>query len=123
MQSLHNIERKNIKEMDALEIALSLKRRPAYVQCYCILKCVSMNSNLKLYQLSRLLGLDYYQVMKRVSELSIKGFLHIKNGTISITDDGIKLRDALESLIMLLHAKDVDEEDVSKRLSLYEILA
>ncbi|GBC73645.1 hypothetical protein HRbin04_01049 [archaeon HR04] len=123
MQSLHNIERKNIKEMDALEIALSLKRRPAYVQCYCILKCVSMNSNLKLYQLSRLLGLDYYQVMKRVSELSIKGFLRIKNGTISITDDGIKLRDALESLIMLLHAKDVDEEDVSKRLSLYEILA
>jgi hypothetical protein len=82
-----------------------------------------MNSNLKLYQLSRLLGLDYYQVMKRVSELSIKGFLHIKNGTISITDDGIKLKDALESLIMLLHAKDVDEEDVSKRLSLYEILA
>ncbi|MEO9364510.1 MULTISPECIES: hypothetical protein [Candidatus Nitrosocaldus] len=123
MQSLHNIEGKNIKEMDALEIALSLKRRPAYVQCYCILKCVSMNSNLKLYQLSRLLGLDYYQVMKRVSELSIKGFLHIKNGTISITDDGIKLKDALESLIMLLHAKDVDEEDVSKRLSLYEILA
>ncbi|GBC74369.1 hypothetical protein HRbin05_00409 [archaeon HR05] len=123
MQSLHNIEGKNIKEMDALEIALSLKRRPAYVQCYCILKCVSMNSNLKLYQLSRLLGLDYYQVMKRVSELSIKGFLHLKNGTISITDDGIKLKDALESLIMLLHAKDVDEEDVSKRLSLYEILA
>lgn len=123
MQSLYNIEGKNIKEMDALEIALSLKRRPAYVQCYCILKCVSMNSNLKLYQLSRLLGLDYYQVMKRVSELSIKGFLHIKNGTISITDDGIKLKDALESLIMLLHAKDVDEEDVSKRLSLYGILA
>lgn len=123
MRDLHNIERKNIKDMDALEIALSLKRRPAYVQCYCILKCVSMNSNLKLYQLSRLLGLDYYQVMKRVSELSMKRFLHIKNGTISITDGGVKLRDALESLIMLLHAKDVDEEDVSKRLSLYEILA
>ncbi|MEM0364658.1 MAG: hypothetical protein QW450_03975 [Candidatus Nitrosocaldus sp.] len=123
MQSLHNIGRKNIKEMDALEIALSLKRRPAYVQCYCVLKCVSMNSNLKLYQLSRLLGLDYYQVMKRVSELSMKGFLNLKNGTISITDDGIKLKDALESLIMLLHAKDVDEDDVSKRLSLYEILA
>lgn len=123
MQSLHNIERRNIKEMDALEIALSLKRRPAYVQCYCVLKCVSMNSNLKLYQLARLLGLDYYQVMKRVSELSMKGFLQLKNGTISITDDGVKLRDALESLIMLLHAKDVDEEDASKRLSLYEMLA
>ncbi len=123
MQSLNNIERNDIKAMDALEIALSLKRRPAYVQCYCILKCVSMNSNLKLYQLARLLGLDYYQVMKRVSELSRKGFLQLKSNTISITEDGMKLRDALENLIMLLHAKDVDEDDASKRLSLYEILA
>ncbi len=123
MQGLNNIERNDIKAMDALEIALSLKRRPAYVQCYCILKCVSMNSNLKLYQLARLLGLDYYQVMKRVSELSRKGFLQLKSNTISITEDGMKLRDALENLIMLLHAKDVDEDDASKRLSLYEILA
>jgi predicted transcriptional regulator len=121
MQSLNNINKGNNMEMDPLEIALSLKRRPAYVQCYCILKCVSMDSKLRLYQIARLLGLDYYQVMKRVSELSSKGFLQIRNGVVNITDDGLKLRDSLENLIMLLHTADAKHSE--KRINLYDILA
>jgi Mn-dependent DtxR family transcriptional regulator len=80
-----------------------------------------MNSKLKLYQLARLLGLDYYQVMKRVSELSGKGFLQVKGGVVNITDDGRRLKDALESLIVLLHAADIKGN--GKRLSMYDILA
>jgi Mn-dependent DtxR family transcriptional regulator len=80
-----------------------------------------MNSKLKLYQLARLLGLDYYQVMKRVSELSCKGFLQVKGGVVNITDDGRRLKDALESLIVLLHAADIKGNE--KRLSMYDILA
>ncbi len=101
--------------MDPMEIALSLRRRPAYVQYYCILQCVSMNLKLKLYQLARLLGLDYYQVMKRVNELSGKGFLQVKGGVVNITDDGRKLKDVLESLILLLHAADIKGDE--KRLT------
>ncbi len=118
---MNNIIKSNNMTPDSMEIALSLKRRPAYVQCYCILQCVSMNSRLKLYQLARLLSLDYYQVMKRVSELSNKGFLQVKDGIVNITDDGIKLRDTLESLIVLLHSKDIKED--RKRISLFDILA
>lgn len=121
MQQINNITKSNNMTLDPMEIALGLKRRPAYVQCYCILQCVSMNSRLKLYQLARLLGLDYYQVMKRVSELSSKGFLQVKGGVVNITDDGVKLRDTLENLILLLHSKDVKENE--KRLSLLDILA
>lgn len=121
MQNANNMTMNNNMNVDPMEIALSLKRRPAYVQCYCILQCVSMNSKLKLYQLARLLGLDYYQVMKRVSELSGKGFLQVKGGVVNITDDGRRLKDALESLIVLLHAADIKGNE--KRLSMYDILA
>jgi len=59
--------------------------------------------------------------MKRVSELSSKGFLQVKGGVVNITDDGRRLKDALESLIVLLHAADIKGNE--KRLSMYDILA
>jgi len=111
----------NNMNVDPMEIALCLKRRPAYVQYYCILQCVSMNSKLRLYQLARLLSLDYYQVMKHVNELSGRGFLQVKEGVVSLTDDGRRLKDALENLIILLHAADIKGNE--KRRSIYNILA
>jgi predicted transcriptional regulator len=113
MQSQNNVTGSNntIPNTFLLDIALSLKRKPIYVQCYCILQCVSMNRGLKLYQLVRLLGLNYYQVKRRVNELTSKGFLRMKGGIVTITDDGRKLCDALANIILLLHNTDIKDDN------------
>ncbi|RMF28906.1 MAG: hypothetical protein D6752_06850, partial [Candidatus Nitrosothermus koennekii] len=81
-------------------------RRPSYVQNYCILYTVNAAPNMKLYQIARIVELDYYQAMKRVDELSKHGFVNIKNGCVSITDKGVELMNILEKLITLMHSEN-----------------
>ena len=92
---------------DPLSIAYNIRRRPSYVQNYCILQCVTMSSKLKIYQIARMLGFDYYQAMKRITELSKKGFLKDVNGSLTITNEGVILKEILGQLIVLMHASDV----------------
>lgn len=95
------------KTPDPLGIAYNMKRRPSYVQSFCILQCVSMSPKVKIYQVARILGFDYYQAMKRITELSKKGFLKVVNGSLTITNEGIILKEILSQLIALLHSSDV----------------
>lgn len=95
------------RSIDPLAISYHLKRRPSYVQSYCILQCVTMSPRLKIYQATRMLGLDYYQALKRVMELSKKGFLKITNGSMTITNEGMVLKEILAQVIILMHASDV----------------
>ncbi len=92
---------------DPLGIAYNMPRRPSYVQSFCILQCVTMSPKLKVYQVARMLGLDYYQAMKRITELSKKGFLKVVNGNLIITNEGTILKEMLGQLIALLHSSDV----------------
>lgn len=94
------------KNADPLAISYHLRRRPSYVQCYCILQCVAMSPRLKIYQVARMLGLDYYQAMKRVMELSKKGFLKVVNGSMTITNEGVVLKEILGQVIVLMHTSD-----------------
>jgi hypothetical protein len=114
MPMTHNIDYiYNIKEdgmdqsTDPLAISYHLKRRPSYVQSYCILQCVAMTPRMKIYQVARMLGLDYYQAMKRVAELSKKGFLRMTNGSLFITNEGTVLKDILGQVIVLMHSGDI----------------
>jgi len=105
---LDNIHLREIKAKnpDPLGIAYSMPRRPSYVQNFCILQCVTMSPKLKVYQVARMLGFDYYQAMKRITELSKKGFLKVVNGSLMITNEGIILKEILAQLIALLHSSD-----------------
>jgi len=96
------------KNVDPLAISYHLKRRPSYVQSYCILQCVSMSPRIKIYQVARMLGLDYYQAMKRVMELAKKGFLKVVNGSMTITNEGTVLKEILAQVIILMHASDAN---------------
>jgi predicted transcriptional regulator len=104
-----NIQVREIKprKPDPLAIAYNMQRRPSYVQSFCILQCVAMSPKLKVYQVARMLGFDYYQAMKRITELSKKGFLKVVNGSLTITNEGIILKEILGQLIALLHSSDV----------------
>jgi predicted transcriptional regulator len=93
---------------DVIDIIKSMKRRPSYVQNYCILYTVNAAPNMKLYQIARIVELDYYQAMKRVDELSKHGFVSVKNGCISITNKGVELMKILEKLITLMHSENGD---------------
>jgi hypothetical protein len=95
------------KTLDPLGIAYNMGRRPSYVQCYCILQCVTMTPKLRVYQISRMLGFDYYQALKRITELTKKRFLKDVNGGLTITNEGIMLKEILGQLIVILHASDV----------------
>jgi len=105
---LDNIHLREIKAKnpDPLGIAYSMPRRPSYVQNFCILQCVTMSPKVKVYQVARMLGFDYYQAMKRITELSKKGFLKVVNGSLMITNEGIILKEILAQLIALLHSSD-----------------
>jgi len=105
---LDNIHLREIKAKnpDPLGIAYSMPRRPSYIQNFCILQCVTMSPKLKVYQVARMLGFDYYQAMKRITELSKKGFLKVVNGSLMITNEGIILKEILAQLIALLHSSD-----------------
>lgn len=94
------------KDTDSLGIACSMKRRPSYVQSFCILQCITMSPKLKVYQVARMLGFDYYQATKRVSELSRKGFLRVANGSLTVTGEGMLLKEILARLIAMLHSDD-----------------
>jgi len=96
-----------IRNADPLTISYHLRRRPSYVQSYCILQCVTMSPKIKIYQVARMLGLDYYQAMKRVVELSKKGFLKVANGSMTITNEGMVLKEILAQVIVLMHTSDV----------------
>ncbi|MFY3740821.1 MAG: hypothetical protein HMLIMOIP_001265 [Candidatus Nitrosomirales archaeon] len=104
-----NIHVREIKARnpDPLGIAYNMGRRPSYVQTYCILQCVAMSPKLKVYQISRMLGFDYYQALKRITELSKKRFLKVVNGGLTITNEGVILKEILGQLIVILHASDV----------------
>ncbi len=106
---VNNIQRiqTELKNVDPLAISYHLKRRPSYVQSYCILQCVTMSPRTKIYQVARMLGLDYYQAMKRVMELSKKGFLKVVNGCMTITNEGMVLKEILAQVIVLMHTSDV----------------
>ena len=110
MQFQNNIFVEDIREegKDVVDIIRRMKRRPSYVQNYCILYCVNASPNMKLYQIARIVELDYYQAMKRVDELSKNGFLTVKNGCIAITEKGLELMNILSKLITLLHANAAD---------------
>ena len=95
------------KNPDPLGIAYNMGRRPSYVQTYCILQCVTMSPKLKVYQISRMLGFDYYQALKRITELSKKRFLKVVNGGLTITNEGVILKEILGQLIVILHTSDV----------------
>jgi len=100
----------NTAATDPLGIAYNMPRRPSYVQSFCILQCVTMSPKLKVYQVARMLSLDYYQAMKRITELSKKGFLKVVNGNLSITNEGTILKEMLGQLIALLHSSDVSHK-------------
>jgi hypothetical protein len=106
---IDNIHVREIKgrNLDPLGIAYNMGRRPSYVQTYCVLQCVAMSPKLKVYQISRLLGFDYYQALKRITELSKKHFLKGVNGGLTITNEGVILKEILGQLIVILHASDV----------------
>lgn len=108
---LDNIQKER-RDVDPLAISYHLKRRPAYVQSYCILQCVAMTPRMKIYQVARVLGLDYYQAMKRVMEMSKKGFLKIVNGNLAITNEGTVLKEILGQVIVLMHSSDVNNRKV-----------
>jgi len=109
IMQVDNIHMREIKAKnpDPLGIAYSMPRRPSYVQNFCILQCVTMSPKVKVYQVARMLGFDYYQAMKRITELSKKGFLRVVNGSLTITNEGIILKEILGQLIALLHSSDV----------------
>ena len=96
------------KNADPLAISYHLRRRPSYVQSYCILQCVAMSPRMKIYQVARVLGLDYYQAMKRVMEMSKKGFLKVVNGSMTITNEGVVLKEILGQVIILMHTSDAN---------------
>jgi len=102
------VRQASVKTPDPLGIAYNMKRRPSYVQSFCILQCVSMSPKVKIYQVARMLGFDYYQAMKRVMELSKKGFIRVVNGSLTVTNEGIILKEILAQLIALLHSSDVN---------------
>lgn len=104
----HNIQQAEVRtKPDPLIISYHLKRRPSYVQSYCILQCVTMSPRMKIYQVARMLGLDYYQALKRVTELAKKGFLKVVDGSMTITNDGMVLKEILGQVIILMHTSDV----------------
>ncbi|MEM3084223.1 MAG: hypothetical protein QXU32_03610 [Nitrososphaerales archaeon] len=104
-------EQTDAKNMDPLAISYHLRRRPSYVQSYCILQCVSMSPRMKIYQVARMLGLDYYQAMKRVTELAKKGFMKVTNGSMTITNEGAVLKEILGQVIVLMHADDTERNN------------
>jgi len=67
-----------------------------------------MSPRIKIYQVARMLGLDYYQAMKRVMELAKKGFLKVVNGSMTITNEGTVLKEILAQVIILMHASDAN---------------
>jgi predicted transcriptional regulator len=67
-----------------------------------------MSPRIKIYQVARMLGLDYYQAMKRVMELAKKGFLKVVNGSMTITNEGTVLKEILAQVIVLMHASDAN---------------
>ena len=93
---------------DIIDIIKGMKRRPSYVQNYCILYTINASPNMKLYQIARIVELDYYQAMKRVDELSKHEFVNVKNGCVAITDKGVELMQILEKLITLMHSQSQD---------------
>lgn len=93
---------------DIIDVIRSMKRRPSYVQNYCILYAIKALPNMKLYQIARIVELDYYQAMKRVDELARHGFVKVNNGCISITEKGVELIEILEKLITLMHVDSMD---------------
>ncbi|MEM2856185.1 MAG: winged helix-turn-helix domain-containing protein [Candidatus Nitrosocaldaceae archaeon] len=99
------------KGNDIIDIINKIKRRPSYVQNYCILYAINAEPNMKLYQIARIVELDYYQSMKRVEELSKNGFITVNDGRISITDKGIELMNVLNRLIVLMHAANEQRID------------
>ncbi len=100
------------EEKDAMDIIKHMRRRPAYVQNYCILYALRASPNIKLYQVARIVELDYYQAMKRVEELAKNQFVEINNGDISITDRGSELMNILERLILLMHANNPQNNSI-----------
>ncbi len=93
---------------DILDIVSRMKRRPSYVQNYCILYAINAAPNMKLYQIARIVELDYYQAMKRVEELSKNGFVTANNGSYTITEKGVELMELLSKLITLMHTDNID---------------
>jgi predicted transcriptional regulator len=69
-----------------------------------------MSPRIKIYQVARMLGLDYYQAMKRVMELAKKGFLKVVNGSMTITNEGTVLKEILAQVIVLMHASDAERK-------------
>jgi len=105
-----DMEEQTHLDIELLDVARSMKRRPSYVQNFCILQCVTMSPKLKVYQVARTLGFDYYQAMKRVTELSKKGFIDVTKGGLSVTKEGIILKEILARLIAMMHATDQSED-------------
>lgn len=54
-----------------------------------------------------MLNLDYYQAMKRVTELAKKGFLKVINGSANITNEGVVLKEILGQVIVMMHRDEV----------------
>jgi predicted transcriptional regulator len=113
MLSKNNIFVTDIRnEKNTISIINNMRRRPAYVQNYCILYTLAAAPNIKLYQVARITELDYYQAMKRIEELSRNQFINVRNGNISITERGIELMQILERLIFLMHADNPESNNI-----------
>jgi len=81
-----------------------IRRRSLLEQYYLILH-VLKHKRLKMYEITRLVNMNYYQLQRRIYELNKKNCIHVTDQTaeITITDNGRKLKEQLENLLVIVN--------------------
>jgi predicted transcriptional regulator len=81
-----------------------IRKRPLLEQYYLILHTLTEHEGLKMYEIARLINMNYYQLQRRIDELNKKNCIRVTDRSeITITDNGRKLKEQLENLLTTIN--------------------